>query len=770
VSTPLVGALVENTPDALLVVSRGGRVEAISEAARAMLGPRARVGDALADLLADPAVVREVLRRGLARKTPTPLRLSFRHDDAQLLDLRAECWRIGGADSAWVVVRLLESGAGLEGFVQLTATIDALNREIRAKDRILDALREQQAENQRIESEAAIGTWRWRPDAAAPELSEEAMRLLEQPRGAVLDLGTYLRKVVRADRARVVSALRALAQGRPRAIELEHDIRVAGGRRSLRVGAEIGSGNAARAPRVIGFVQDMTAHKRAEARRRRDAQRFASVLEAMSGGVVLFDETGAITQFNAAAQRLFARTARAVVGTSVHDLFAPSAGLGRDGAEALVAELRRRRPGAGYLRMRDGGGNEFPAEVSAAAVDEENGALYALTIRDATEREQLEAKLREAVKLEAIGNLTGGIAHDFNNLLTIIMASAEMGLIEAADDSELHESLDLVRSAARSGAELTRKLLSFARRQTLAPEASDLAEIARECTRLGRRTVEENIRFDLELDEALPPVLVDAGELEAALLNLVVNARHAMPDGGRILIRTTSVVIDTDPVSGEQGLAPGAYAMIAVRDDGIGMSAETLGRVFEPFFTTRETGEGSGLGLSHVYGFARQSGGHVDIESAEGAGTEVRIHLPFANTPSAPDARPAAQGAVGRGEHVLLVEDDPSVRRVLARQLERLGYRVTAVDDARAALAALDGGADVDAVMTDVVMPGDMGGLELVAALDEREHALPVVLISGYPRSRIQEQLGPRGDVAFLGKPISREKLGEALHAVLGPY
>ena len=331
---------------------------------------------------------------------------------------------------------------------------------------------------------------------------------------------------------------------------------------------------------------------------------------------------------------------------------------------------------------------------------------------DITEQRESEARLRQAQKMEAVGQLTGGIAHDFNNLLGVIMGNAEI-LADRVGDTD--PQLGAILSATRRGAELTNRLLAFSRRQALAPKSIDLDELILGMTDLLARTLGETILVTATKTPGLWRAVADPGQLENALINLAINARDAMPEGGKLVIETVNMPLRNSAVAKRHGVSTGEYVALLVTDNGHGMTPEVLARAADPFFTTKGVGQGSGLGLSMVEGFARQSGGFLTIESSPGAGAMVKVVLPRAKEDS---ERPAsdrkAREPRARGERILVVEDDSGVRDLAVSILKRLGYRVMEAQDGRAALEILQQPEAIDLILTDVVLPGGLSGPELV--------------------------------------------------------
>jgi PAS domain S-box-containing protein len=388
---------------------------------------------------------------------------------------------------------------------------------------------------------------------------------------------------------------------------------------------------------------------------------------------------------------------------------------------------------------------------------------------DVSEQRALAEQLRQAQRLEAVGQLTGGVAHDFNNLLTVMMGNAEL-LHDALHESQpgLAELAGMIGTAAGMGAELTRRLLAFARKQALQPQAVDPRRLVEEFEPLLRRTLGAGVQISTDFGEGVWQALADPGQLENALLNLCLNARDAMADGGRLLIETGNVVLDEDYMQLHPDVQPGEYVMLAVSDTGCGMAPDQLARVFEPFYTTKRKGLGTGLGMSMVYGFVRQSRGHVTVYSEPGVGTAVRLYLPRLQDHQSQPAAPAAIAVPnGGGELVLLVEDDAMVRSYATRQLEGLGYRVLGASDGEEALALLVQRADIDLLFTDVVMPGGMTGRQLADAARVHRPGLPVVFASGYSENAIVHHGRLDPGVLLLSKPYRRAQLAAKLRQAL---
>ena len=390
-------------------------------------------------------------------------------------------------------------------------------------------------------------------------------------------------------------------------------------------------------------------------------------------------------------------------------------------------------------------------------------------ITDVTEQRLAEQALRQAQKMEAVGQLTGGVAHDFNNLLTVVLGNLQILADHARDDAVAGELIQAAIKASRRGADLNRTLLAFSRRQRLAPAAVDLNELIAGMSSLLRRTLGETIRTVIAPHGDLPRAMADPAQLETALLNLAVNARDAMPEGGTLTIETGQVHLDQNYAALEADVTPGPYVMLAVSDTGSGMSPEVLMHAFEPFFTTKDTGKGSGLGLALVYGFVKQSGGHVKIYSEEGHGTSVKLYLPPVRGNAEPAATAPAQPAVHPkgSETVLVVEDEDDVRELACRVLRGLGYRVLEAAEGNTALAILEREPLVDLLFTDVVLPGGINGPDLVRRATRGKPNIRVLYTSGYTGNAIQQLDAMEQDVLLICKPYPIEQLAHKVRSAL---
>jgi PAS domain S-box-containing protein len=414
-------------------------------------------------------------------------------------------------------------------------------------------------------------------------------------------------------------------------------------------------------------------------------------------------------------------------------------------------------------------GKEFSIELEIAPVFDRNGRCthFVAIERDITERLALEAQLRQSQRLESVGQLTGGVAHDFNNLLTVVLGNADLLYDELAENDARRPLAEMIVGAAEKGAELTRRLLAFSRRQALDPKIVDINQLLHGMHGLLLRTLGEHIEIAVVAAENLARASVDPVQLESAVLNLCLNARDAMPAGGRLTIETANMLLDAKYAAVHSEVRAGRYVMLAVSDTGVGISGADLPRVFEPFFTTKETGKGTGLGLAMVYGFIKQSGGHVSIYSEPGQGTSVKMYLPSTDAEQELSSQPVETELTGGSESILLVEDDPMVRSFAKKELVSLGYRVVEAPNAPTALDLLRGSEVFDLLFTDVVMPGGMSGKQLADEALRIRPALKVLYTSGYTENAISHHGRLDPGVNLLPKPYRRKDLADKVRNTL---
>ncbi|MDP3077992.1 ATP-binding protein [Bradyrhizobium sp.] len=394
-----------------------------------------------------------------------------------------------------------------------------------------------------------------------------------------------------------------------------------------------------------------------------------------------------------------------------------------------------------------------------ALVEEKDRLLHEKSVAD--------LQLHQAQKMEAVGQLTGGVAHDLNNILTVITGTIEILSEAFADRPELLAITRMIDDAAARGADLTQRLLAFARKQPLQPREVDVNALVIQTANLLRPTLGEQIEVHMMLAGDVALALIDPSQLSNAVLNLALNARDAMPDGGKLTIETCNVVLDEEYARTNGDVSAGNYVLVAVTDSGHGIPAAILNNVFEPFFTTKEVDKGSGLGLSMVYGFVKQSSGHIKIYSEEGHGTTVRIYLPQASGVALPDEQAVAPGMIGGDETILVVEDDHLVRNFVIGQIQSLGYATLAAVNAKEAMAVIDGPGKIDLLFTDMIMPGLMNGRQLADAALQRRGSLKVLFTSGYSNEAIIHHGHLDAGVLLLAKPYRKSDLAQMIRAAL---
>lgn len=482
-----------------------------------------------------------------------------------------------------------------------------------------------------------------------------------------------------------------------------------------------------------------------------------SMLDALDVAACTTDASGRVTAANQAFAALVGdrlTDPAALVGRSLRDL---SASWEREGQTSAHQKEFKQADGsvAVLVTLRD-----RSQELTKERLLVERAKELEHSERKLAELLSQQRSVQHAQRLESVGQLTGGVAHDFNNLLAVITGCLELLKVRAGENRPVIELADRALTAAERGATLIQRLLAFSRRQMLNPESTDVNALLGDVLELTRRSLGEQIEIETQLCADLWPVLVDASQLENAVLNLVINARDAMPLGGILLLSTQKERVDV----ASEGLAVGDYVVISVADTGSGIPREHLGRVFEPFFTTKEAGRGSGLGLSMVYGFVTQSHGAVRVESESDAGTTVRLYLPRVGFQPRVAASPKQDQPRGHNELVLVVEDDAAVRRTVVSVLEELDYRVLAASSAAAAFEILRDGAAVDLLLTDVVLGGTASGPELVQRVRERLPKLPAIFMTGYAD---QQLAGVGTDARVLKKPFRAPELARLLREVL---
>ncbi len=500
---------------------------------------------------------------------------------------------------------------------------------------------------------------------------------------------------------------------------------------------------------------------------RNESARLAAIVNSSTDAIMSADTVGRITSWNSAAERLLGYTTAEILGQHI-SLLDPEA---RPEAIAVVDAVQRGESVEEIKTVRRRkDGSHIQISLTMFSIRDADGDVIGISAvaRDIGERTELEARLRQAQKMEAVGRLAGGIAHDFNNLLTVIGAHSSFLLESVAPDDPSYEDAEAIQKATMRAAGLTRQLLAFSRKQILKPTSLALNDIVGETRKMLRRLLGEDIEIRTDLSGDLGRVIADASQINQVLVNLAVNSRDAMPHGGVLTIATRNVEIHAGTAGARSALPAGGYALIEVRDTGVGMDAATMARLFEPFFTTKPPGKGTGLGLATVYGIVKQSSGYVVAESKLGLGTTFDIYLPLvAVTDQAVEPR-AAKSATARGvETVLIVEDETPVREIAERVLKRQGYVVLTAASGADALALSDAfRSPIHLVVSDAVMPG-MGGAEVVERLQAQRPRLKALLMSGYTDDEIVRRGIVSSTVRFIQKPFEPAEFARAVRNAL---
>ncbi len=585
----------------------------------------------------------------------------------------------------------------------------------------------------------------------------------------------YLGHVHPDDRSKVEAVIAgALTADRDGAFEVDHRIIWPdGSTRWISTNARTHFASGGQPQRTIGAVRDITEKKILEAGlERRVAERTAellAVLDAVPDAIVTTDDKLQFRMANAAFPKLFGFDRANIVSVKLQSLFATA----KDYSAVVNAWTTSDEKGAKAMVLvncRRTDGSTFPAMVQGRPVATKDGRIVSHVglIRDLSDELTRREKAIRSQRLEALGQLTGGIAHDSNNLLTVIAGNLE--LIE--DDLGDHPALKYVREAqeaSKIGARLNQRLLMFARRRKLEAQTVNLNDQVLAMSELLRRTIGEAIKLTTVLAHDLGATRVDPGEVENAVLNLALNARDAMPGGGNLRIETMNATISEDEVAVDKTLTPGPYVRLSVSDTGTGMSPDIAARVFEPFFTTKEPGKGTGLGLATIFGFVKQSDGHITVYSELGLGTTFNLYLPRLADASdqGADSKTVKALSAARNETILVVEDNPQVRSLTVERLKRLGYRVHAAASGPEALTILSAGLNADLVFSDVVMPGGMSGFDLARELGASRPLQRVLLTSGFAEDMARGNESVLADQRILRKPYDIGELARAIREIL---
>jgi PAS domain S-box-containing protein len=516
--------------------------------------------------------------------------------------------------------------------------------------------------------------------------------------------------------------------------------------------------------------RDMTESRRAQEALLESEQQARGIIDTALDAFVQIDESGGILNWNSQAEQIFGWLREEALGKSFIELIIAEP----DGDKLRAGAGRFLRSGEGQVRgrrreimARRRDGREFKAEMSVTALKTREGFVFNGFFRDLTDKIAAEERIRQSEKMEAVGQLTGGVAHDFNNILTVITGTIEILADAVANEPQLAAITRMIDEAAARGADLTQHLLAFARKQPLQPRETDVNTLIIETAKLLRPTLGEQIEIETVFADETCLATVDPNQLATAMLNLAINARDAMPEGGKLTLETGSAYLDENYTSTHTDVQPGHYVLMAVSDTGTGIPAAILDKVFDPFFTSKGPGKGTGLGLSMVYGFVKQSAGHIKIYSEEGHGTTIKMYLP-PGTGASPAAETAAAPAIQGGhETILVVEDDRLVRDYVLTQLHSLGYATLEAANGAEALSIVEAGRSFDLLFTDVIMPGAMNGRQLADEIAMRRPGLKVVFTSGYTENAIIHHGRLDSGVLLLAKPYRKSDLAVMIRKAL---
>lgn len=629
------------------------------------------------------------------------------------------------------------------------------------------ALRRSEARFQRAVRGTSDGLWDWDLEAGLVWYAPRFKELLGFGPDEFADNFVSFREALHPDdRGSTLAALSQHLDGKS-AVDLECRLRAkAGTYKWFRLRGLAYQGDDGTPRRMAGSIQDITVQKHTDQALRDNRNFYELILDSVPDHIAYVDAKLRVKFMNRSCASLFDVASNKVIGARFDELLKPAVFTQMGEAVEAVFEPREVRI---ELRLTAADRDLVLDVEMLPHLGKQSRVLGFFWVgRDVTRHNQLEAELRQAQKMEAVGQLTGGIAHDFNNLLSVVLGNLQLLERRLADTPGMLAKVQTAKRAAVRGGELTRRLLAFARQQVLAPEVVDLNELISGMVDLLRRSLGDAVQIDMLL-QAASPIEVDPGQAENALLNLAINARDAMPDGGGLTLHTQDVVLSADFTDSHQGLQPGEYVLLSVTDTGTGIPEQLVAQVFEPFFTTKEVGKGSGLGLSMVVGFVNQSGGHVSIASHVGKGTCIQLYFPkshqqqgLANT----DPRLHDSSLPTGNETILIVEDDPDVRSTAVAMLQEFGYKIVEARSADQALDRLETGEPIDLLFTDIMMPG-MRGTQLAQLARQKHPQLRVIYASGFSATGVLDREALKSGAELLAKPYSAEDLAVTVRDLL---
>jgi PAS domain S-box-containing protein len=679
---------------------------------------------------------------------------------------------------------LVRSHAGLvERSTELETAVRAYGQEVAERKRGEQALRESEALLRRAQHMAKLGHWTWSPGQEAgtgvTRYSAAAAEVLGIP-GSALELSdrAFVERFVHpgdqrrvlADLDRFLSEMAAMSQTGKPPRDHSSDYRIVRPDGEVLTISEIVECVLAEDGSlryVMGTLQDISERTRIEAALRESEARFRSIADSIPALIWMCDEKGECIFLSKQWSAFTGRTLAEELGHGFLESIHPDDQRHSWEIEQDVLTRRAHAVDEYRLRGKDGTYRWFLDTMVPRFASDGTYLGHVGVLIDIEDRRKLEEQLRRVQRLEAVGQLTGGVAHDFNNLLTVVIGNLDLICAYPDNAKNVAELAALALQAAQRGAELVRRMAAFSRQQTLKPRKIELNRLVAGMNEMLRRTLSANIEIEMKLADGLWTAVADPGQVENSLLNLAINARDAMPEGGRLIIETANVALDAAYADRDTEVAPGDYVLLAVSDTGVGMAPEVLARAVQPFFTTKEVGKGSGLGLSMVYGFAKQSGGHLKIYSEAGHGCTVKLYLPRFVGAAEATADAVRAAPAGSGETILVVEDDELVRHYVVGQLRSLGYDVVEARDGAAALALLAAGRPIDLLFTDVMLPGGLLGPQLLEQARARLPGLRALFTSGYSEANVMPRQLSDNAIRLLQKPYSRQDLAAQIRAAL---
>ena len=661
------------------------------------------------------------------------------------------------------------SSLGLTGIIGVTFMVLGLAVLTSLMDRRMSArVRDDMERREFILKAAALGLWEQDLVTGNVEWSDTMQIVHGVPsQSASPSLQAFLEHVHPGDRPRLRRTFDdAVASGAGYTVEYR-SLRPDGTERWIESTASVTRDTAERPTRIVGVDRDITGRKNSEAALVESERAYRSTFEGAPTGVAHLSLAGRWIRVNRRLCEILGYTAQELLLLDISTLMHPENIREQEEAlKALMAGTRERYQGEG--RMRRGDGSDVWTSVTVTVHRDESGSPRYLisVIDDITERKTLEHALTQSQKMDAIGQLAGGVAHDFNNLLTAILGFAQLVLTDEGVEEKIRRDVKAIEKAAQTASSLTRQLLAFSRRQALEPRILDLNTVVSGMEKILRRLVGERVSLETSLAADLDRVSADRSQIEQVVMNLVVNARDAMPHGGTLSISTDNVMLDAPFRITHPGAKEGPHVRIRVRDTGTGIDQSVRPRLFEPFFTTKQRGQGTGLGLATVYGVVKQSNGYIDLESVVGAGSTFDIYLPQASAPLQERTAPSAELPRG-SETILLVEDQPDVRRIASEALTRHGYRVLEAGDGEEALARIEQHPGrIELLLTDVVMPG-LGGRELARLVTVHRQDIRTMFMSGYTDAILGKDGTVDPGLVLLQKPFSPATLLGKVREVL---